>query len=126
VSGYVTGSMREDAERLGHGGWVAGVFFADDAAESARATDALEVKYWAYERGGGQSHPDKVSTTLEWSLILSGRVTARLGDEHVELAAGDYALIHPGTPNNMVAEVLEDVTAITVKAPSDPSAKQVL
>jgi mannose-6-phosphate isomerase-like protein (cupin superfamily) len=126
VSGYVTGSLREDAERLGHRGWVAGVFFADDAAEAARATEALEVKYWSYERGGGQSHPAKVGATIEWSLILSGRVVARLGDEHVELGAGDYALIHPGTPNDMVAEVLEDVTAITVKAPSDPSAKRPL
>lgn len=35
-------------------------------------------------------------------------------------------LIHPGTTNNTVVDVLEDVEGITVKASSDPYAKQVL
>ena len=47
------------------------------------------------------------------------------GDE-VEINAGDYIAIEPGTPNNLVVETLEDSAGITIKAPSDPAAKQVI
>jgi mannose-6-phosphate isomerase-like protein (cupin superfamily) len=118
--------MATDAERLARGGWLLGVFFGDDPHEGPRATEALEVKYWTATPDGSVDHPTKISETTEWSVILSGRVTARLGADEVELRAGDYVLIHPGTPNNLVATVMEDVAAITVKAPSDPTAKTVV
>jgi quercetin dioxygenase-like cupin family protein len=125
-AGYVSGSMKEDADRLGRGGWIAGTFFSDDEGEHVRATDVLEVKYWSFSPGGEHSHETKTSDTLEWSAILEGKVRALLGDEEKVLSAGDYVLIHPGTPNNLVLEVLDDVIAVTVKAPSDPSAKKVV
>jgi len=125
-AGYVCGNMEDDAARLGRGGWIVGVFFSDDPAESARTSEQLEVKYWSFKRGDGASHPTKSSTTLEWSVILSGKVRARLGDKSVVLNSGDYVLIHPNTPNNLVDEVLEDTVAVTIKSPSNPSAKTVL
>jgi quercetin dioxygenase-like cupin family protein len=124
--GYVSGNIEADAQRLGRGGWIVGVFFSGDPAESSRASQDLEVKYWSYGRGGGQSHRTKSSTTLEWSLILSGKVRAKLGNESVILNSGDYVLIHPNTPNNLVDEVLEDTVAVTIKSPSNPDAKTVL
>jgi quercetin dioxygenase-like cupin family protein len=123
---YVAGALKTDAHRIGRGGWILGVFFADDPKEAIRATDLLEVKYWSFERGGGQTHAPKISETLEWSLILSGKVKALLGGDELILSAGDYVLIHPGTPNNLVAAVLEDTVALTIKAPSNPRAKKSL
>jgi len=125
-TGYVSGNMEVDAQRLGRGGWLLGVFFAEDPTESARTTEQIEVKYWSYKKGGGRSHQPKSSATIEWSLILTGKVRARLGDETVFLNSGDYVLIHPGTPNNLVDEVLEDTVAVTIKTPSNPSAKTIL
>jgi hypothetical protein len=49
-----------------------------------------------------------------------------IGVEELILSGGDYVLIHPGTPNNTVLEVLEDARILTVKAPSDPAAKRVI
>lgn len=126
TQGYVAGSMEEDARRLGRGGWIAGIFFGQDPDEALRTTDVLEVKYWSFPRGGGGSHTAKTSATLEWSMVLSGTIRAQLGDDSVVLQAGDYVLIHAGTSNNLVTEVIEDVTAVTVKSPSNPAAKTVL
>jgi quercetin dioxygenase-like cupin family protein len=124
--GYVRGSMKDDAQRLGRGGWIVGVFFSEDPTETARTSEQIEVKYWAFKRGDSASHKAKSSATIEWSLIISGKVRARLGNESVVLKSGDYVLIHPGTPNNLVADVLEDVVAVTIKSPSNPAAKTVL
>jgi quercetin dioxygenase-like cupin family protein len=125
-AGYICGTTKDDAERLGRGGWIVGVFFSEDQTDTVRTSEQIEVKYWSFKRGDGASHKAKLSATIEWSLIISGKVRARLGNESVILKAGDYVLIHPGTPNNLVAEVLEDVEAVTVKSPSNPAAKTVL
>lgn len=125
-AGYVSGNMATDAHRLARRGWIVGVFFSEDPTEAARASEQIEVKYWSFERGGSAAHPMKSSSTIEWTLIIAGKVRAEIGDEHVILSAGDYALIHPGTPNNVVAEVLEDVVGVTIKSPSNPDAKTVL
>jgi hypothetical protein len=123
VGSYVVGRLASDAQRLDRRGWVVGSFFQQGSDQGERHCSALEVKYWSYPRGGGGSHGVKSSFTTEWSLIMTGRTRALIDDSLVELEGGDYVLIHPGTPNNLVAEVLEDMTAITVKAPSEPTAK---
>ncbi len=126
MGAYVVGSMEQDATQIDRGGWIIGSFFPKDGDDGSRNCDALEVKYWSFDPGGADAHGEKVSSTVEWTYLLSGRVRARIGDETVELAGGDYVLIHPGTPNNVVAEVLESTVAITVKAPSRPDAKKLL
>lgn len=52
--------------------------------------------------------------------------TYYVSDNEIELTQGDYIVIEPGTPNNTVAEILEDVAGLTIKAPSDPSAKKLV
>ncbi|MGV9794952.1 cupin domain-containing protein [Gordonia sp. NPDC003422] len=100
-----------------------GSFFPQTGPDMLRHTGQLEVKYWSYEKGSDTKHGIKTSDTTEWSMILSGVVIAHVGDQELKLAGGDYILIHPGTPNDLVSQVVETVEAITVKAPSDPAAK---
>jgi mannose-6-phosphate isomerase-like protein (cupin superfamily) len=126
LSAYVVGQISADAAELGRGGWIVGSFFEPQSTEGARHCADLEVKYWHYSRGGGKTHGTKSSSTTEWSFILQGKTRAVIGNEVLELNAGSYVLIHPNTPNNLVSDVLEDVIAITVKAPSDPQAKRLL
>lgn len=126
MTSFVVGRLADDAEGLGRGGWILGSFFDATAEDGDRHTNEMEVKYWKYEVGDEKTHSEKVSATLEWSFILSGSVTARLDGKDTLLHAGDYVIIHPEVPNNLVQEVHQAVTAITVKAPSDPGAKRVI
>lgn len=93
-------------------------------AQAPRKSEAVEIKYWEYKAGEVIKQYLKVSTIIECTFILKGRTKCRVGDEEVELKQGDYIVIAPGVPNNTVAEILEDVAALTIKAPSDPSAKK--
>lgn len=122
-SGFVTGSLAPDAAAMERRGWLVGAFI--DPVDMRHCTD-LEVKYIHFLRGQNPNHPAKMSSTTEFTLILSGTVRAVIGSEEMVLSQGDYVLIHPGTANNTVLEVLDDAALLTVKAPSDPSAKHVL
>lgn len=122
-STVVVGSLSADADALGRRGWIVGAFFDEHDVRHCRD---LEVKYGRFRQGEDPNHPAKVSSTTEFTLILSGAVRAQVGGREVILSQGDYVLIHPGIPNNVVLEVLQDTTALTVKAPSDPTAKRVL
>ncbi len=119
---FYTGSLRQDAVNGVNRGWVVGKFLADPT----RYTTEIEVKYWEFEVGNNHGHPAKTSDTTEWTYILTGRVRCEIEGQSLELKAGDYILIHPGTPNNTVAEILESASGICVKAPSDPTAKKIL
>lgn len=121
--GHVHGSLSRDAVAAGRRGWILGAFF--DRSDDRHSAD-LEVKYGEFQKGADSNHPAKVSSTTEFTLVLSGTVRAVIGTEQVILSAGDYVLIHPGTPNNTVLEVVDDARILTVKAPSDPAAKKVL
>ncbi|OHU47256.1 hypothetical protein BKG82_26745 [Mycobacteroides chelonae] len=122
-SGFVTGSLASDASAMQRRGWVVGAFM--DPGDARHCTD-LEVKYGQFRRGQDPQHRAKVSSTTEFTLVLSGTVRAVVGSREMVLSQGDYVLIHPGTPNNTVLEVLADAIIFTVKAPSDPGAKQAL
>ncbi|SLH42011.1 cupin domain-containing protein [Mycobacteroides abscessus] len=121
--GYIAAQLSDEAKRLGRRGWVIGAFF--DRDDPNYCTD-LEVKFGQYRAGENPKHPAKISQTTEWTMILAGAVRAWVDGDQVTLHAGDYILIRPGIPNNTLVEVLEDVTVLTVKAPSDPSAKTIL
>lgn len=120
---HVHGSLSADAKKLGRRGWVIGAFFG---SPDVRLCADLEVKYGEFLQGTDPKHPAKVSATTEFTYILSGRVRAVVGSDELILSEGDYVLIHPGTPNNTVLEILEDARILTVKAPSDPTAKRVV
>ncbi len=115
------GSLQDEGLHGVNRGWVVGKFLADPN----RFTTEIEVKYWEFPLGTN-NHPMKTSATTEWTYILSGRVRCLIDGEEIILNAGDYILIHPGTPNNTVSEILEAASGICVKAPSDPSAKTIL
>lgn len=121
--GHVHGSLSDDAAGLGRRGWIIGAFF--DSRDTHHCLD-LEVKYGEFRQGEDSNHPAKASSTTEFTLVLSGAVRAVVGSDELILSQGDYVLIHPGTPNNTVLEVLEDACILTAKAPSDPGAKRVL
>lgn len=121
IDDHVRGSLAGDAMAIGRRGWVVGAFFE---SVDVRFSRDLEVKYGEFAQGADPGHPAKVSSTTEFTFILSGAVRAVVGSDELILSQGDYVLIHPGTPNNTVLEVLEDAQILTVKAPSDPMAKR--
>ncbi|SLI19893.1 Cupin domain [Mycobacteroides abscessus subsp. abscessus] len=121
INGHVWGALAGDAIEVGRRGWVIGAFFE---SSDVRFCGDLEVKYGEFTQGADPRHPAKVSSTTEFTFILSGAVRAVVGSDELILSEGDYVLIHPGTPNNTVLEVLEDAQIMTVKAPSDPMAKR--
>lgn len=118
---YYVGSYRNDALNESDNGWLVGTF--KDALP--RKSDEVEIKYWEFE-AGSNDHPLKESAIIECTFILSGKTRATVDDKEFVLSAGDYIVIHPGTKNNLVMEVIEPITGLTIKAPSDPTAKTVL
>lgn len=119
---YYTGRYRDDALNGPNRGWIVGTFMSE---ESRKSTE-VEIKYWEYQAGQETNHPTKVSTTIECTLILQGKTQCEIDDTTTTLQAGDYIVIQPGTPNNVIASILEDCVGITIKAPSDPTAKKIV
>ncbi len=118
---FYIGSYRDDGLNEPNRGWIVGKF----KDRAPRKNDEVEIKYWEFEVGFND-HPAKESEIIECTFILSGKTKGFIGDNEITLQTGDYVVIQPGTPNNIVAEILEPTTGLTVKAPSDPTAKKVL
>jgi len=118
---YYKGLYREDGLKGPNSGWLVGRF----KDEPPLKNDAVEIKYWEYQTGPAE-HDTKVSSIIECTFILKGVVEGMINGDTLTLREGDYIVIEPGTPNNLVINVLEDVTGLTVKAPSDPNAKTVI
>ena len=95
-------------------------------ADTPRKNASVEIKYWEYPKGQPANHPMKVSSIIECTFILKGSARAIVDGQEIVLSQGDYIVIPPGTPNNVIVEILEDCAGITVKAPSDPTAKQIV
>lgn len=118
---YYIGSYEEDSANEPNHGWIVGKF----KDKAPRKNGDVEIKYWKFPTGP-TTHPLKESSIIECTFILKGKTRALInGEEHI-LTAGDYVVIEPGTANNLVEEILEDAAGLTVKAPSDPTAKRVL
>lgn len=118
---YYVGSYRDDGLNEPNRGWIVGKF----KDSPPRQNNEVEIKYWEFP-AGPTDHPLKSSEIIECTFILSGSSRAMIGDDEIILKAGDYVVIQPGTPNNLVTDILEPIVGLTVKAPSDPSAKKVL
>lgn len=118
---YYTGSYRNDGLNEPNHGWIVGTF----KDTLPRKNNEVEIKYWEYE-AGPTDHPTKVSSIIECTFILSGKTRGIIDGQEVILKAGDYIVIHPGIKNNTVVEILEPASGLTIKAPSDPSAKKVI
>ncbi len=119
---YYVGDFREDGINGPNHGWIVGTFI-----ESApRKNEEVEIKYWEFKAGEAIDHGTKVSAIIECTFILKGKTKCLIGDDILELKQGDYIVIQPGTPNNTVAEILENTAGLTIKAPSDPTAKKIV
>ena len=120
--GYYIGNMRDDAKNGGHRGWVVGKFLEEGKVAK---TDDVEILYWEFPPGK-IDHPTKVSTIIEITIILKGKIAGNIEEKPIIISQGEYIVIKPGTVNNIAQNALEDVVGITIKAPSDPSAKKVV
>ncbi len=116
---YHIGNYKDDAPK--HHGWFIGTFIEEGAAK----TEDVEVKYWEFPVGP-TTHPTKKSSTYECTIFIAGRCRGTVDGQEFEFKAGDYIAIQPGTPSNPVMEILEPTIGLTIKAPSDPSAKQII
>ena len=119
---YYVGNFREDGLNGPNRGWIVGTFIEN----APRKNEEVEIKYWEFKAGDVVGHGIKTSEIIECTFILKGKTTCLIGDDEIELKQGDYIVIEPGTPNNTVAEILEDAAGLTIKAPSDPSAKKLV
>lgn len=119
---YYIGEFRKDALSGPNRGWIVGGFMEN----MPRKNNEVEVMYWEFGAGEDTKHPLKVSSIIECTFILKGKTKCLIDGIKTILRAGDYIVIQPGTPNNTVAEILEDAAGITIKAPSDPTAKKVI
>jgi hypothetical protein len=121
VEEYYVGDFRYDAQTNGQRGWLVGKFMD----QKPQKVDEVEIKYWEFDPGP-TGRGTKSSQTFECTFILDGETIALIGGRETRLAEGQYIVISPGTPNNLVKYVVRRVRGLTVKAPSDPDAKQVI
>jgi mannose-6-phosphate isomerase-like protein (cupin superfamily) len=117
---FYTGSYRKDGLEGPNRGWILGEFMAD----TPRKNSAVEIKYWEFTKDEAINHIAKVSSIIECTLILKGSVKGLIDGKEVTLKEGDYFVVEPGVPNNVPTEVIENCAGLTVKAPSDPTAKK--
>ena len=118
---FYRGNFRDDSLNGVNRGWIVGAFIED----GPRRTEDVEIKYWEYPPGP-TGHGRKVSRIIEVTFLLRGKTLAEIGEKRLVLEAGDYVVIRPDTPNNTVLDILEDAAGLTIKAPSDISAKRVM
>jgi mannose-6-phosphate isomerase-like protein (cupin superfamily) len=118
---HYVGKYQADSLNKKHRGWLIGKFME----ESPRKTDHVEIKYWEI-KPDDNSHPAKTSTIIECTFIIEGHCTAMIDGHRYELHGGDYVVIEPETPSNVLEQVHSFTRGITVKAPSDPTAKKLL
>ena len=121
-SNYYLGDFRKDGLDGPNRGWIVGTFIESEP----RKNEEVEIKYWEFKAGEEVGHGTKVSAIIECTFILKGRTRCLVGDDEIELKQGDYIVIKPGTPNNTVVEIIEDAVGLTIKAPSDPTAKKLV
>ena len=119
---YYVGDFQEDGLHGPNRGWIVGTFIDNEP----RKNEEVEVKYWEFKAGEEVGHGTKISAIIECTFVLKGRTKCLVGDDEIELKQGDYIVIRPGTPNNAVLEILEDAAGLTIKAPSDPTAKKLV
>ena len=101
--------------------WFVGHFMP---YEDHRTTKAMGLKYWKFNKGEESSHKPKTlgePVATECDMIFQGKVRGNIGGEQITLSAGEYVIIPPNTPSNLIEEVLEEpLVGLTIKAPSDP------
>ena len=119
---YYVGNFKSDSTNDPNNGWLVGSF----KEYGPRKTNDVEIKYWEYKKGENVKSYLKVSSIIECTFILKGSTKCLIDDDEIILNQGDYIVINPGVKNNTVSEILDDVQGLTIKAPSDTSAKTII
>ena len=114
MQNYYIGDLKYDAKNCGHRGWVVGSFMEED---TVRKIEFLP---------GEINHPTKISSIIEVTIIIEGDMSGRIEDKEITLKKGEYIVIKPGTVNNIAQKTASGVKGLTVKAPSDVSAKKIV
>ena len=117
---YYKGNLRVDAESA-HAGWVVGEFMED----KFRNTKDVEIKYWEFPVGK-TDHAAKTSTAIEITIVLEGEIRGVVAGESTVIGAGEYIVMQPNTPNNIVHTIAASARGITIKAPSNVNNKTLL
>ena len=122
MQNYYIGDLKYDAKNCGHRGWVVGSFMEED---TVRKNEAVEILYFEF-LPGEINHPTKISSIIEVTIIIEGDMSGRIEDKEITLKKGEYIVIKPGTVNNIAQKTASGVKGLTVKAPSDVSAKKIV
>jgi mannose-6-phosphate isomerase-like protein (cupin superfamily) len=119
---YYIGNYKKDAKYNGHRGWLVGTFMEEN---NPNKVDDVEIKYYEHEIGP-TDHGLKVSKTFECTFILEGESVAEVDGQECILTKGQYIVLPPGVPNNLHKMINRPLCSLTIKAPSDPTAKKVI
>lgn len=96
-------------------GWFIGHFV--EPSESARHTEAVEVKWGVHAAGESRPTPAAGLEATTLSILVSGAFRVSFEGQEVQLSRpGDYVLFPPGVPHAWVAET--DSVVLTVRWPS--------
>lgn len=103
-------------------GWLVGQFLPENTPFK---DDNVEIYYKTFSKGDTSDKLHKHPQGKEYLIVISGKATVRIGDEIIELQAGDYVAITNNTPDCLV-EVEEDFSIIGIRYPSIPNNKILL
>lgn len=108
--------IRENNNIVGHD-WLVGNFMHDTIGDP-RNTDTMSVKFWHFKKGE-KAHKTKLQKiSTECTILIKGKLKARIESEEFEFIEGEYIVIHPNVESNLAIVALEDCEGITIKAPS--------
>ena len=124
---FYKGDYKKDAERETKNPrkdkfWIVGHFMP---TQDPRKTQDMGIKYWRFSKGEEGNHKPKErgeQRSTECTLILEGAVCGSVNGETITLLKGEYVIINPETPSNLIEKVLESpAIGLTIKAPNVPS-----
>lgn len=89
-------------------------------------TDLFEFKFWFFPKSTKNPkpnkklklHKEKINTSaLEYNFIIEGETEGIVGEDKINLRAGDYIIIKPGFVINLQDNIKKDLMGITIKVP---------
>jgi mannose-6-phosphate isomerase-like protein (cupin superfamily) len=102
--------------------WFFGPFLPPS---SGNYTTALEIGYINLKKVIDTDRLHFHSEAEEYYVVLGGRMLIQVGNQNIEVSAGQVLLVRPGVPHLML-EVEPDTSILLVKAPARPGDKQIV
>lgn len=120
MSHVIVGKVSKQQEDLK--GWLIGQFLPEDTPFK---DNNVEIYYKTFPKGDTTDKLHRHPQGKEYLIVISGKAKMRIGDEIIELQAGNYVAIPNNTPDCLV-KVKEDFSIIGVRYPSIPDNKILL